>query len=375
MSEWCYHNPVDIHFGPGIINNLPNFVSGKTILVTTPGTTKRGISRKIAKLLGASSVALFDKVKPNPTFETITTAYRELEQVDYDFIVAVGGGSAIDTAKAVAAIGASGSENWIDEHLKGGVPIPPMFNPKPVIAIPSTAGTGSEVTMWATIWDMEEKKKYSLCHPSLYPEIAILDPELTLTLPEKITVYSGLDALSHGMESIWNKNHNPVSDIYALRAIEIVYKCLPKLRTDLNNITLRAHLLCASLFAGLAFSNTKTALAHSISYPLTIYCGLPHGLACSLLLPHVLRFNSYHFRERINLILNALGVKSGVEDGVSKIYNLFKLLNVSNKLTDYGIGLSAKELIANNAITPGRSKNNIEKVNQSDLVGIIEKLF
>ena len=167
MSEWRYHNPVEIYFGPGIIGNLPNFVSGKTVLVTTPGTTKRGISRKISKLLGASLVALFDKVEPNPTFETIKAAYRELKLVEYDLIIAVGGGSTLDIAKAVAAIDASGSENWIDDHLKRGVSFPEPFNPKPVIAIPTTAGTGSEVTMWATVWDMHEQKTYSLNHTRL----------------------------------------------------------------------------------------------------------------------------------------------------------------------------------------------------------------
>jgi phosphonate metabolism-associated iron-containing alcohol dehydrogenase len=375
MPEWHYHNPVDIHFGLGIIDKLPNFVSGKTILVTTLGTTKRGLSHKISKLLGDSLVALYDEVEPNPTFETVIAAYRELKQVEYDFIVAVGGGSAIDTAKAVAAIGESGSENWIVDHLKHGNQFPQPFNPKPVIAIPTTAGTGSEVTMWATVWDMEEKKKYSISHFSLYPEKAILDPELTLTLPEKETIYTGLDALSHAMEAIWNKNYNPVSDTLALKSIDLVRKHLPDLRHDLVNIDLRTHLLRASLFAGLAFSNTKTALAHSISYPLTAHFGLPHGLACSLPLPHILRFNGKKTFERIEIMAKALDTDKTSEAMASEITRLFELLGISPHLTDYGIFNSNHELISKSAVTPGRADNNILDVVESDIRALIMELF
>ena len=375
MSEWRYHNPVEIHFSSGIIDNLPDFVSGKAVLFTTPGTTRRGISGKISKLLGASLIALFDKVAPNPTFETIIAAYRELKQVDYDCIIAVGGGSTIDTAKAVAAIEASGSEDWIDEHLKRGAPFPELFNPKPVIAIPTTAGTGSEVTMWATIWDMKEKKKYSLSHSLLYPKVALLDPELTLTLPERETVYSGLDALSHAMEAIWNKNHNPVSDMFALNAIELVRKYLPELRHDLGNIDLRTLLLRASLFAGLAFSNTKTALAHSISYPLTAHFGLPHGLACALPLPHILRFNGKRAAKRIGIMAEVLGTDQTSESMASEIMRLFDRLEVSPRLTDYGIDSGKYDLILKSAFTPGRADNNIVEINHQELGKLIELLF
>lgn len=375
MSEWRYHNPVEIHFGPGIIGNLPNFVSGKTVLVTTFGTTKRGISRKISKLLGDSLVALFDKVEPNPTFETVLAAYRELKQVDYDFIVAVGGGSALDTAKGVTALDAWGSDEGLKKYLKDGFDIPKNFDPKPVIAIPTTAGTGSEVTMWATVWDMEEKKKYSLSHPRLYPEIALLDPELTLTLPEKETIYSGLDALSHAMEAIWNKNHNPISDMFALKAIELIRKHLPSLRKDPGNMNLRTSLLHASFFAGLAFSNTKTALAHSISYPLTANFGLPHGLACALPLPHILRFNGKRAAGRIGIMAGALGTDQTPEIMVSEIMRLFKRLGVSPHLADYGVDGGNRELISRSAFTPGRADNNIVEINHQDIVDLIELLF
>ena len=375
MLEWRYHNPVELHFGKGIVKTTPDFIVGKAVLVTTPGTTKRGISRKISKLLGVSLVALFDKVEPNPTFETIKVANRELKQVDYDVIIAIGGGSAIDTAKAIAAIETSGSEGWIDDHLKRGTPFPDIFNPKPIIAIPTTAGTGSEVTMWATIWDMGEKRKYSLSHPRLYPKIALLDFGLTLTLPERETVYSGLDALSHAMESIWNKNHNPISDTFALKAIELIRRHLPELCHNLGNIELRRLLLQASLFAGLAFSNTKTALAHSISYPLTAYFNIPHGLACALPLPLIMRFNGRKDPERIGIMAEALGVDKSPELMASEIVWLFERLGVSNYLKDYDINRGNRELISQLAFTSDRADNNIIQFNSTDIIDLIGQLL
>jgi phosphonate metabolism-associated iron-containing alcohol dehydrogenase len=376
MPDWQYHNPVKIHFGPAIIRNLPHIVGPqRSILITTPGFTKRGNSNSLKKLLGGSLVAIFDGVQPNPTFSSIKEAFNELQQYEYEAIIALGGGSTIDTAKAVAASGASGSELWIDNHLKHGAPFPELFDPKPIIAIPTTAGTGSEITMWATVWDMQEKKKYSLSHPKLYPETALLDPELTLTLPEKETIYSGLDALSHAMEAIWNKNHNPISDTFALKAISMVYDYLPELRSNLKNSVLRTHLLRASLFAGLAFSNTKTALAHSISYPLTAHFGLPHGLACALPLPHLLRFNALKASERIEIMAEALRADTTAESMISEVTKLFEKIGLSPSLSHYGIDKSQVELIVNSAFTPGRADNNIAEFNEADIFNIINHLF
>lgn len=229
--------------------------------------------------------------------------------------------------------------------------------------------------MWATIWDMDEKKKYSISHSSLYPKKAILDPKLTLTLPEEGTIYSGLDALSHAMEAIWNKNHNPVSDIFALKAISFVHDYLPELRKDLTNLDLRTCLFRASLFAGLAFSNTKTALAHSISYPLTAYFGLSHGLACSLPLPHILEFNGTNHFERVKIMAKPLAANPTVESMKQSINSFFKKVGVSLHLCDYGVSEREAKKIADSAITPGRADNNIVDIDQDDIITLAKLLF
>ena len=376
MLDWRYNNPVGVYFGQGIVRKLSKVIgSRKVLLITTPGFTKRGVTSFLKRMLGDTMVGALDMVLPNPTFESIKSALNEIRQYDHECIIALGGGSAIDTAKALAAAETSNDPDWIEDHLKSERKVGNEFEPKPIIAIPTTSGSGSEVTMWGSIWDMEAKRKHSINHPSLYPENALLDPELTLTLPGSQTVYCGLDALSHAMESIWNKHHNPVSDIFAQRAIRLVLDFLPDLYQNLNDITLRTLLLKASLFAGLAFSNTKTALAHSISYPLTAYFNLPHGLAASLPLPHLIRFNRKMPSERMKVMAGAFGGRMDSEEIALEILRLFEVLRISPHLSDYGISELTCAVIFEAAITPDRSNNNIFEIEKSELEDLIRQLL
>jgi len=376
VKHWDYRNPVEIYFGSGRLSEIGSLIgSASSVLITTPGFTRRGVVDYLKKELGSSLLGVFDGVRPNPNFASVKEAYSSLRIYTHDLILALGGGSAIDTAKIVAAIFGVGDEAWIDDHLKKGAPFPKPFHPKPIIAIPTTAGTGSEVTMWATIWDTVAKKKFSLTHALLYPKKALLDPELTLSLPEKETIYSSLDAMSHAMEAIWNKNHNPVSDTFALKAISLVYDYLPLVKENLADLYLRTFLLQASLMAGLAFSNTETALAHSISYPLTAHFGLPHGLASALPLRHLLLFNGEHNFDRIKIMARSLKAETNLRIMEARISDLFRVVGISSSLSDYGVGKDELPLIMKSAITPERSGNNIVNANSADLIKLIERLL
>jgi phosphonate metabolism-associated iron-containing alcohol dehydrogenase len=201
-------------------------------------------------------------------------------------IIALGGGSVIDSAKVFAAAGGDfGNVKTFLESQKGAEHLSAI----PIIAVPTTAGTGSEVTCWGTVWDEANGKKYSLARPNLYPTHAVVDPRLMLGKPLLLTISTGLDALSHALESLWNVNNNPVSANHAVVAARSALDVLPRLVKDLGNIELRERMAMAALFAGLAFSNTKTAIAHSLSYPITLRHGVQHGIACSFSLPMVLR--------------------------------------------------------------------------------------
>lgn len=372
MFKWIYFNPVEIHFHPGIIENLSNFTSAKKILlVTSPGASERGTSKLLINTLKKSLKFIYDGVHPNPTIESIKEAYTNIKSYEYDLTVALGGGSVIDTAKALVSLKASGSEEWMINHFKTGISFPENFCPKPIFAIPTTAGTGSDVTMWATIWDMTKKKKYSLSHPSLYPKKSFLDPGLTLSLSRENTIFSGLDALSHAMEAIWNKNNNPISDCMALKAISLIYNNLPKLKDNPSDLKLRSLLLQASLLAGLAFSNTKTALAHSISYPLTLFHGMPHGLACSFLLPNLIALNGKGNFDRIKEMSKSLNADSSINSMIESLKIFLNKLNVPFLFREYGIQKNDIRRLVDEALSYDRKVNNLVQVDNKR----IEKLL
>ncbi len=232
---------------------------------------------------------MIDDVRPNPDVARLSALYNRFWQSPEacDAIVAVGGGSAIDTAKALMVGTASGRFDELVGLLGYRQALAPT-SVKPLIAVPTTAGTGSEVTPWATIWDAARQKKYSLHLDATWPEAAIVDPELMLSVPAGTTVSTGLDALSHALESVWNVNANPSP----------TPSPSPPCRTSSNACRrcgpISATSNCASAWRwprsrpALAFSNTKTALAHSISYEMTLRYGLAHGIACSFTLPIVL---------------------------------------------------------------------------------------
>lgn len=272
---WAYNNPVQIRFGAGAIDSLAEQVRGRHYAVVTyPDPYFAELTAEIAEQSGPATL-IVDDVAPNPDFKHLLpqcVRFAELESLP-DVIVALGGGSVIDSAKVFAAAG--GSFPNVARFIETGQDAETFAN-TPIIAVPTTAGTGSEVTCWATVWDEARGKKFSLARKELYPEAAIVDPALMLGKPYGLTLSTGLDTLSHALESIWNVNANPISARFAVASARRILRDLPNLLGDLQNLDLRASMAEASLMAGLAFSNTKTAIAHNISYPITLGCPTIH---------------------------------------------------------------------------------------------------
>ena len=290
LPVWNYHNPVHITAGNGSLNQLPALLAGRNcLLVTFPEAESLGLVQRVRGILGAQLRGVIDTIAPNPDMQWLAPLYEQVQRdhAEVPVIVALGGGSAIDSAKALICHTPGGKFADLLAVLKQGGTLQPAGH-KALIAIPTTAGTGSEVTPWATIWDQAGGQKYSLHQHCTWPEAAIIDAELMASLPTGATLASGLDALSHALESIWNVNRNPVSMSLAVQAARRTMATLPVLMQDLSNLQLRADMAQAALLAGLAFSNTKTALAHSLSYDITLQHGVPHGIACSFSLPLVL---------------------------------------------------------------------------------------
>ncbi len=363
MSIYSYHNPVMTTFGRGALETLRQKVHNRrAVLVTFPEAEDLGITGRVSEILGKSLVAVESETEPNPDVIGLARLYKRFwsDHQDCDVVVAVGGGSTLDTAKTLlVGTNAGEFEELLDQLISGTSFTPPRT--KSLIAVPTTAGTGSEVTPWATVWDRSLKmKKYSLHLKETWPEAAVVDPELMLTLPASVTLQSGLDALSHALESIWNINANPVSDTFAISAAREMVEVLPRLMADLENVALRSSASLAALKAGLAFSNTKTALAHSISYEMTLRHGVPHGIACSFTLPMVLQ--------------RAIGKRPDRDEALQRIFpcqlrqapdyltRFLESLHVDTSFESYGASTAEAEQMIANALDGVRGKNFIGAV-------------
>ncbi|MFJ7735975.1 phosphonoacetaldehyde reductase [Lysinibacillus sp. NPDC097287] len=350
------NNPVQIEFGRGAIKFLPRFINGrKALLITSQGFVKRGI---VSELLSDNSeiIRVIDEVQSNPTITQIIKMRSSIKYDEFDVIVALGGGSVIDVAKAIAP---TNFGNKLDFKTLLQTGLPKNVDVKPIIAIPTTAGTGSEVTMWGTVWDDVNKKKYSISDEKLYCEAAILDPLLHLTLPKDITLQTGLDALSHSLETIWNRNSNEISSIYADNAIRTILEVLPMLLEDLSNIELRERMLLASYHAGVAFSITQTSIAHAMSYYMTLEKNIPHGIAASITLPYI----AEAFGENTSFSM----------DLIPNLYDLFEKCNLSLSFEVYGLTMNDFDEIFKQLESNVRAKNSI--VDLEILYKIIESHF
>lgn len=353
-----FFNPVRSVYGAGALLSLPKLLAGrKAMVVTFPEARRFGLVDRLQALLGDGLAGVIDAVLPNPDVAELRALYEafwsEAEQAEV--LVAVGGGSAIDTAKALMVGTQSGRFDDLVAALAAGGPFVPA-RVKTLIAVPTTAGTGSEVTPWATIWDREAQRKHSLHLPETWPSIAIVDPELMLSLPASVTLQSGLDALSHALEAIWNVNANALSDTFAVAAVQQIFETLPLLMEKLDDLDLRARMALAALQAGMAFSNTRTALAHSISYEMTLRYGLPHGIACSFPLPMVLRRAIGQDAGRDAVLERALGP---LDRAPQRLSDFIERLGVKTHFSDYGVSSEQADRMVAHALTGARGKNFI----------------
>jgi phosphonate metabolism-associated iron-containing alcohol dehydrogenase len=354
-----FHNPVDTRYGWGSLQALAAITENqKVALVTFPEARALGLVDRIQDLLGDRLVYVIEDVQPNPDVAQLRGTYERFwqEAGECHAVIAVGGGSAIDTAKALIVGTESGRFDELLALLATARPFVPARS-KMLIAAPTTAGTGSEVTPWATIWDSASHKKYSLHLDCTWPKVAIIDPQLMLTVPGSVTVSTGLDALSHALESVWNINANPISDTFAISAIADILECLPLLRRDLSNPELRSRMALAALKAGLAFSNTKTALAHSISYEMTLHYGLPHGIACSFTLPLVLGLAWGHDEARDRTLQRIFG--NDLHKAQVQLREFLHSLDVKTEFADYGLTQKQAEEMIRFAMQGARGKNFI----------------
>ena len=369
---WQTHHPVRLVFGSGSIARLPELIIGRSsvLLVTKPGSTGRGLTGRVTKLLSGRNVTVYDGVTSNVELISLESVTHQLVDGEYDEIVAVGGGSAIDTAKVLSQTLQSSDHGALRRHLEDGEHMPLNKPALPVLTVPATAGTGAEVTPFATVWDKTRFVKHSFNSGEPYPRLALLDPELTFTMPADVTLSTGLDALSQGLESLWSVGSNAISIAYAQRAVQISLGALSAVIRAPDDLALRVAMMEASLLAGLAIGIGRTTLSHSVSYPLTLHFGVPHELACAFTLAQVLRFNAKGDPAGIDRILENLG--TGTTEALAD--QICDLLGDTGAYRQMGLlDRPEREILwlAAEGITPGRSDNNPRHASVSDVENIL----
>lgn len=320
-----------------------------------------------AKAKGLSFVWI-NAVASNPSPEDIVTALNKIGHQPVDTIIAIGGGSAIDLAKAISAfVKASrcATAEVIIESIKKGTYVRDFFTD--IIAVPTTAGTGSEVTHWATIWDKEHKVKYSLDTPGLQPKLAFIVPELTTSLSPAMTLSTGLDAMCQAIEAYWSKHTNPLVQDIAYRSVELIIENLRVVVEQPHSLQARDRLCRASVLAGMAFAKTRTTACHSISYPLTLLFGVPHGFAVALTVGAVLNINLGHFPNDQRLA-DLLNKHEGVESWIGRVCEDV----VTMRLSAFGISANDLPVIVRNAFTAGRMDNNPVDLTEDDVMAVLK---
>lgn len=376
MNGWSFHNPVQVRFGTGSRKELQSRLTDKHVLIVTTSRGRRQFEADAllaAALASVASVSWVDDVSQNPGLLETQRAIDKLSGMHIDVVLAFGGGSAMDVAKALAAaLACQGIGRDLETLIAD--PAQHLTSAVPIIALPTTAGTGSEVTPFATIWNHQARKKLSLSSVHLFPEMAIVDPELTFSLPGEATFSTGLDALNQAFEAVWNRHSSPITRGFAGRAIRLALEGLPRLHKSLDDQEAREMLAQASLLAGLSISHTRTAICHAMSYPLTAHFGLAHGWACAVTMGAVAREVFEKKQEIFETIAPLAGYAAGV-DLLAALEAVLETLSV-REVARKSIGdMGAIMALIPQMVTPGRSDNFILPVDASRLAQIVSASF
>lgn len=337
--------PERIVFGSGTaaqVGTLVKNMGGKSILVVAdPVVAKIEAGRLVIDALKETGlkVSVFDQVEMEPCFESVASGVELGRSCGADLVVGVGGGSALDSAKGIAAM--INNDGDLKQYVGTGlIPRPAL----PLVLLPTTAGTGSEVTNIAIFTDKESGVKSGVVSDYIRARVAVVDPDLTLALPAKPTAYSGVDALCHAVEAFTSVNANPVSDMYALEAIRLAAENLRPAVFQGSNAAARTGMAAASLFAGIAFGNAGVTAVHALAYPLGARYHVPHGLANAILLPAVMKYNLPGNLERFAMVAGAMGVcaeactiREKAMLGIDEIEALSADVGIPARLRDLGV--------------------------------------
>ncbi len=380
MKSFNFKVPQDIQFGMGSLNKLPEILaethSNHVMLVSDRGLEKIGVVKRVQDIIEAAGIA-FDSyldVVPNPTVEVVNEAAALYKSCGATSLVALGGGSPMDVAKAVGVLARYGGK--ITDY-EGNHKVPGPI--EPIIAIPTTAGTGSEVTASAVITDTSRNYKLSVFSYENIPKYAILDPTLIMSAPASIAASCGVDALIHAIEAYISRNATPFSDAMAEKAMELIGAHLRRFVANRQDEDAACAMMLGSTFAGMSFAWARLGNVHAMSHPVSAYFNVPHGVANSILLPNVMEFNALADHGRYEVIYNY--IKEGNEPAidftpdmlVEELRHLNEQLGIPSGLAAAGVTADKIPAMANDAIKSGNIPANPRATTVKDLIMLYEK--
>ena len=358
------------YFGPGAREVLPQEVARlglhKAFVASDKDLIKFGVTDKVLKVLEAANIpyTVFSDIKPNPTVSNVKAGVKAFAESGADFILAIGGGSSIDTSKAIGII--TNNPEFSDVVSLEGV-APTKKKSVPIIALPTTAGTAAEVTINYVITDEKNEKKMVCVDPNDIPAIAIVDAELMYTLPKSLTASTGLDALTHAIEGLITKGAWEMSDMFEIKAIEMIHRYLETAVFEPTNAEARDGMAVAQYIAGMAFSNVGLGVVHGMAHPMGAIFDIPHGVANALLLPTIMEFNAPAALDKYVLIAKAMEVytpgmskEEAANAAVKAVRDLAIKVGIPQHLSELGIKESDLDKLAAAAYadvcTPGNPR-------------------
>jgi lactaldehyde reductase len=371
------------YFGKGAREELAGEIKKrgfkKVFLVSDKSLVEAGVTKKIEDILNNAEIeyTLYSEIKPNPTIKNVTDGVQACKESGADVIVAVGGGSSIDTAKGISIVMTNPdrsdikSLNGLSNTVNKGMP---------VIALPTTAGTAAEVTINYVITDEDRKIKMVCVDPNDIPTLAIIDSELMASMPKSLAAATGMDALTHAVEGYITKAHNEMSDMFHMKAIQMIFKYLPAAVNEKNEEAIEM-MGMAQYIAGMGFSNVGLGIVHSMAHQLGAVYDTPHGIANSMLLPIVMRFNGEVCADRFREILINIGRPDAanlndqdvINTFVWKLSELGKSVGITQTIKDYGAKEEDFEMLADKAMEDPCKPGNPREVSKEDFIELFRK--
>ena len=380
MKDFTFNVPQDIIFGKGSLKRLPELLeksgSKKMLLISGPVLKKIGMVEKVEEIVKASGieVEVFTDVEANPSVATVDKATEAYKKAGATSIVAFGGGSPMDVAKAVGVIAKYGGS--ITEYEGGGKVPGPIV---PQIAIPTTAGTGSEVTAFSVITDHSRNYKLTVFSYELIPKYAILDPDLIATAPASVAAACGMDAFIHACESYISTDASPFSEAMSEKAMELIGRSIRAYVANRTDVDAASDMLVGSLFAGIAFSWARLGNVHAMSHPVSAYFDVPHGVANAILLPTILDYNKLADKGKYKKIYEYVSETHRSDESftpdmlVDAIRALNNSLSIPANLTEVGVTEDKIDVMADDAMKSGNIMVNPRRSTKKDIVALYKK--